>query len=121
MARRVHVTLESDLSGEPADETVRFGVDGVDYEIDLTAAEAAALREAAARYVAAGRKAGAGSGAAASPVAGLRTVTRGKRKQAARVSNTDAIRQWAREQGIDVGDRGRLPRAVVDAYTAATG
>ncbi|MGH7961888.1 MAG: histone-like nucleoid-structuring protein Lsr2, partial [Candidatus Binatia bacterium] len=45
MAQKVEVLLIDDISGEPADETVRFGLDGKDYEIDLTAKHALALRE----------------------------------------------------------------------------
>ncbi len=106
MAQRVHVILEDDLDGSGADETVMFGLDGASYEIDLSAKNAAKLRDALAKYVGAGR----------------RTTARG-RKQAPRGrasgSDASAIREWARTNGYEVSDRGRVPADVRAAYEAA--
>lgn len=105
MAQRINVILVDDLNGKDADETVTFGLDGVDYEIDLAEANAADLRAALATYISAGRKVG------------------GKRRKAksAAASGTSAadIRQWARDNGWDVPDRGRVAAEVREAYTAA--
>jgi hypothetical protein len=108
MAQRVHVVLEDDLDGSEADETVTFGVDGTEYEIDLSAANAAGLREALSVYVGHARRVGGrrrrssrgGAGSATAPTAA-------------------EIREWARESGWDVSDRGRVAADVREAYEAA--
>lgn len=61
MAQRVHVVLEDDMDGGPADETVHFGLDGSAYEIDLSSGRAEQLRAAVAPFVTAARRAGSGS------------------------------------------------------------
>jgi hypothetical protein len=106
VAQRVHVVLEDDLDGSGADETVMFGLDGVNYEVDLSAKNAAKLREALAKYISAGR----------------RTRSRGRRSPArgrAAGSNAASIREWARSSGYEVSDRGRVPADVKAAYDAA--
>jgi len=106
VAQRVTVILEDDLDGGTADETVMFGLDGSNYEIDLSAKNAAKLRDALAKYVGAGR----------------RTTARGRRGAArARggASNASAIREWARANGYDVSERGRVPADVKAADDAA--
>jgi len=105
MAQRVNVILVDDLTGKEADETVTFGLDGVDYEIDLSEANAAELRRTLSTYVQAARKVGG----------------RRRKGQRAAVGGTSAseIRQWARENGWDVPDRGRVSAEVREAYTAA--
>lgn len=113
MAQRVEVVLVDDLDGGPADETVQFGLDGVGYEIDLTADNAAALREAFAVYVGHARK-----------TSGRRSAGRGGGRGAAasgRASQTAAIRAWAKQQGLPVNERGRIPAAIVAQYEAAHG
>ena len=109
MAQRVNVVLVDDLDGKDADETVSFGLDGSNYEIDLSSAHAQELRDSLERYIKAARKAG-GSG------------RRGKgRRSGAASSGTSAadIRAWARENGFDVPDRGRVSAEVREAYAAA--
>jgi hypothetical protein len=105
MAQRVNVVLVDDLDGSEAAETVTFGLDGVDYEIDLSDAHAAELRDALSTYVSAGRKVG------------------GRRRRGQRVANGGAsasdIRKWARENGWDVPERGRVSAEVREAYAAA--
>jgi hypothetical protein len=107
MAQKVTVELEDDLDGGPADETVRFGVDGSGYEIDLSAKNAAALRRKLAPFIEHARKAG-----------------RGARRRPGRTASSRErggdIRAWAKDQGIAVSDRGRIPASVAGQYDAAT-
>ena len=115
MARKVQVILSDDLDENvPADETVSFALDGTNYEIDLSDRNAKELRDAFSRYVSAARKVGRGSGGRASG-GGRSRATGGRmdREQAG------AIRDWARKNGHQVSDRGRIPASVVDAYEAA--
>ena len=115
MARKVQIVLEDDIDGGPADETVAFALDGAGYEIDLSAANAAALRDALAPYVGAARK--AGRSAAGRPA-------RRSSRTTAVVSDAQhdpaAVRAWAREQGIEVSERGRISADVRARYEAAT-
>jgi hypothetical protein len=104
MAQKVHITLEDDLDGGDAAETVAFGLDGRSYEIDLNAKNAKALRDALAKYVAAGRRAGGRSGA--------------KRRTQVGTSPRE-IRDWARSNGHKVPDRGRIPSDIREAFEAA--
>ncbi|MHA7179573.1 histone-like nucleoid-structuring protein Lsr2 [Arthrobacter sp. MDB2-24] len=106
MAQRVQVQLVDDLSGEEAQETVRFALDGTNYEIDLTQDNANSLRSALSAYVDKGRKAGAGRQSAASPKASSRS----KRE------DTQQIRQWAQENGFNPSSRGRITQSIIDAY-----
>lgn len=111
MAQRVQISLTDDLLGDdtPADETVSFGIDGATYEIDLSADNAAALREALAAFVAAGRKT---LGAAKRP--GRRSA-----RAATGAASANDIREWARANGMEVSDRGRVRDEVKAAYEAA--
>ena len=119
MAQKVTVNLVDDLDGGQADETVEFGLDGVAYQIDLSADNAADLREAMSGFVSHARRAGgrrkpgprkggerAGGGAG-------KSGTRGDRAQ------NKAIREWARKRGLEVSDRGRIPADIVDQYHKA--
>ena len=106
MAQKVNIILVDDLDQSAADETVSFGLDGATYAIDLSSANAAGLREALAPYVAAGRKE---SGA-----------RRGGRKAASSTGpNPREVRDWARSNGHEVSDRGRVPAEVIAAFEAA--
>ena len=111
MAQKIQVLLLDDLDGSEAEGTVRFGLDGIDYEIDLNAEHAQALRDALARYVRAARRAG---GAARRPARG------GRRAAASQMQSTE-VREWAKAQGIEVKDRGRVPAELVARFRAATG
>jgi hypothetical protein len=115
MARSVQVLLVDDLDGSPADETVRFGLDGVSFEIDLSARHAGELRGSLSAFVAGGRRVGR-EGAAAG--AGRRVaggVARSSREQ------NRAIRAWARRKKLALSERGRIPAAIVDRYVAEAG
>lgn len=105
MAQRVQIILEDDIDGGPADETVTFGLDGVTYEIDLSEKNASALRDALATYTGHARRAG-----------GRRSAGR---KPAATRSSTSEVREWARANGHDVSDRGRISADIMAAYEKA--
>ncbi|MDD7941875.1 Lsr2 family protein [Actinomycetospora lutea] len=125
MAQRTVVTLLDDLDQSPADETVEFGLDGVTYEIDLSAEHAAALRDALRDYVEHGRRTGGRRRSAVGSSSGGRPARRGDRSNGTGGRATvdreqnQAIREWARKQGMTVSDRGRIPREVTDAYHQA--
>ncbi len=112
------VELVDDIDGSEAEETVSFAVDGTGYEIDLSGEHANALREALAPYIVAARKAGGGSGngrrGGGRRGSGGSSPSEGSDRQ-----RTQAIREWAREQGMEVNERGRIPSRVVEAYEAA--
>lgn len=107
MAQKVNIVLVDDIDGTDADETVRFGVDGASYEIDLTGKHAAQLREALALYIGHGRK-----------EAGRRARGRGQRAGAGNVSASE-VRAWGRENGWEVSERGRVSAELRQAYAAA--
>ncbi len=112
MAIVTTVSKVDDIDGSASAESVSFGLDGVVYEIDLGAKNAQKLRDALATYVAHARK-----------VSGRRVRTaRAARSRPAAASNRDqttAIRAWARANGYEVSDRGRLPATVMEAFEAA--
>jgi hypothetical protein len=107
MAVKTIVTLEDDLDGGPAEETLRFGFGPAEYEIDLSAANASRFRAELAPFVEHARK-----------------PDRVQRARAGRspASRRDSaqVRTWAKEHGIEISDRGRIPASVNDQYEAAT-
>jgi nucleoid-associated protein Lsr2 len=107
MAQRVTVALEDDLDGGPAAETVRFGLGGAEYEIDLSKKNAAAFRKKLTPFIEHARKAGRGPARRAARTAASR-------------QRSGHIRAWAKDQGITVSERGRIPASVVEQYQAAT-
>ena len=109
MAQKIQTLFIDDIDGSDAEGTVRFALDGTDYEIDLNADHTTALRGALAVYVAHARK-----------VSASRRVPRGAGRKASAIDTT-AVRAWAREQGIDVKERGRVPATIVARYREATG
>jgi len=111
VAQKIQTVFVDDLDGTEAEGTVRFGLDGAEYEIDLNAAHAKALREALAPYVSAARRASGGT----------RRPARAARRAPATGLNTTEVREWAKAQGIDVKDRGRVPAELVVKFKAATG
>jgi hypothetical protein len=113
MAQKVQTLLIDDLDGGKAEGTVRFGLDGTEYEIDLNAKHAEALRKALAPWVKAARRA-PGSTA-------RRPGRSGRRAAGAGTPDPTAVREWAKSQGIDVKDRGRVPGELVVKFKAATG
>ncbi len=111
MAQKVQTLFIDDLDGSAAESTVRFGLDGTDYEIDLNAEHAQALRDVLARYVSAARRGGAGA----------RRPGRSGRLAQANGLNTTEVREWAKAQGIEVKERGRVPAELVVKFKTATG
>ena len=111
MAQKVQTLLIDDLDGGQAEDTVRFGLDGAEYEIDLSAKHAEAMRKALEPYVSAARRA-SGSVARRPGRNGGRAATAGP--------DSTAVREWAKAQGIEVKDRGRVPAELVVKFKAAT-
>ncbi len=107
MSTRTIVQLEDDLTGEPADESVTFGLDGRSFEIDLTASSAEELRGLLAPYIAAGR--------------GQRSRGLQRRSVALTEQEVDpaTIRAWAQSNGYAVSTRGRVSRELREAYKSA--
>lgn len=111
MATKIERSLVCDLTGEPADETVDFGLAGKAYTVDLTRHHADALREILADYV-----------RVAQPAGKLATSNGSKQRAVRPGSNreqTQAIRDWARSQGMTVSDRGRISAEVKAKFDAA--
>jgi hypothetical protein len=111
MAQKVTVALVDDLDGTEAEETVEFGLDGATYQIDLSDDNAGRLRDALEEYVDHARRSGGRKRAPGRPAVG-----RAPRPASADREQNQAIREWARKQGMNVSDRGRIPAEVLDAY-----
>ncbi len=114
MAQKVQTLFIDDIDGGEAEGTVRFALDGTEYEIDLSAEHSDELRSALGKYVTHARKTGSAArrGGRAPGLAG----------RAARPAlNTTEVRSWARENGFDIKDRGRVPAELVAKFQAATG
>ena len=107
MAQKITVALEDDIDGGPADETVRFGLGGTEYEIDLSTKNANAFRRQLAPFIEHARRAGRGP------------RRRPGRTASSRERSAD-IRAWAKDQGITVSDRERISASVAEQYEAAT-
>jgi hypothetical protein len=110
MAQKHIVQLIDDIDDGAAEETVSFALDGSNYEIDLSAKNAAKLRESMADYVAHARRASRGSRGPATGAPRRGRPARGDREQ------THAIREWARKNGHKIGEKGRIPAHILDAY-----
>jgi hypothetical protein len=108
MAQKVTVVLEDDLTGGPAEQTVRFAFDGIDYEIDLNAKNATAFGKQLAPYIASARRSG-------------RAQPRRPGRIATGRQRGGDIRAWAKEHGLAVSERGRIPASVAEQYNAASG
>lgn len=110
MAQKVNIILVDDIDGTEATETVTFALDGTTYEIDLNETNAQSLRTSLSGFVTHARKVSSGRKAAgrrsAQPAAGAS-------------SNTKDVREWAKAQGMEVSERGRISADVQQAYDAA--
>jgi hypothetical protein len=111
VAQHVETRLVDDLDGSEADETVTFALAGRQYEIDLSGENAAKLRESLASFVAAARR----SGGRQRPTA-TRSAARAESSVASDREHTAAVREWARQNGHEISDRGRIPNSVLEAY-----
>lgn len=102
MAKKVNVIIVDDLDGTEPAESVRFGLDGADYEIDLNEDNAKQLREALSPFVGSARR-----------------LSGARRKSSGSGGNASVVRTWARENGHEVPARGRIPREIREAYDSA--
>ncbi|ARD42409.1 histone-like nucleoid-structuring protein Lsr2 [Actinomyces gaoshouyii] len=105
MAQKTQIILVDDIDQSAASQTVTFGLDGVTYEIDLNDEHAAALRESIEEWSSKARR-----------VSGRRNV---RRRGSSSSAETQKIREWARSQGMEVSDRGRIPAPIREAYNQA--
>lgn len=108
MAQKIQVFLQDDIDGSDASETIRFGIDGASYEIDLNDKNAKKLRSALEPFISKARKSGGRK------AAGAGAGTRGKTDK----TQLAAMREWARKSGYTVSDRGRISQEIQDAYSA---
>lgn len=109
MASKLQVLLLDDVDGGTAVETVTFALDGSSYEIDLSAENAQQLRERFTTWIPHARKSG-------------RSARSGASARTARPSggpDLNDVRNWARDNGFQVSDRGRISVQVMEAYQAA--
>ena len=118
MAQQTTVRFIDDLDGSDAAGTFDFSLEGRNYQIDLSDENAAKLREALTPFIDAARTSGGRSPGRGRPRA-QRQVSEQKPSRSSR-EETTAIREWARANGHTVNDRGRIPKAVIDAYQAAS-
>jgi hypothetical protein len=107
VAKKTTVTLVDDLDGSEAEEQVTFAVDGRSYEIDLSAANSARLRDALAPFISAARRAGGRRASGGTPATARPSTDR---------EQNQAIREWAAQQGMKISERGRIPSNVLEAY-----
>ncbi len=116
MARRIVHQLVDDIDGTLLEagegETVLFSLDGVAYEIDLTDENAAALRGALERYTNAART-------VSSSRATTTAASAGRKRRRSGQQDYSGVREWAKQNGYQVSERGRVPASVLEAYEAA--
>lgn len=108
MAQKKTVSFEDDLDGGPAAETVRFALSGSEFEIDLSEKNARTFRQQINPFLEHARRAGG--------ITRARPASRG----AASRRRTAAIRAWARDHGLTINERGRIPDSIIEQYQAAT-
>ena len=121
MAKRTIQMLVDDIDGTEADQTIRFGIDGIQYEIDLSKTNAEKMRGVLARYVEAGAKAGRVGAPAPRTTPPRRRGPAGRTTATADADQNRAIREWAQNKGIAVSDRGRIKQELIDRYHAEAG
>lgn len=111
VAREFNVVVTDDLNGAPGAEPRHFGVNGQEYEIDLIDENWNEVLDTLKPYIAAARPVKTGKAAG----------KRGRRPAASKAEKDEnrAARQWAREQGLDVSDRGRIPGHILDKFRAS--
>ena len=109
MAQKIQTLFIDDIDGGAAEGTVRFAFDGTDYEIDLSSKHSEELRTALRKYVEHARKVGGTA----------RRAPRGRRPAAA--IDSTKVREWAKENGYGIKDRGRVPAELVAKYQEAVG
>jgi hypothetical protein len=110
MAKQIVTLLTDDIDGSEADRTVEFGLDGVNYTIDLSDKNTGKLRKALDPYLAAASRLSRSAGTARIPARGPAAPSRTNRDQ------NQAIRQWATKNGYEVSERGRIPASIAEAF-----
>lgn len=109
MAQKTIIKLIDDIDGSEADESVTFGLDGVEYEIDLTSERAQELRDGLQQWVEHARR--------------IPSTRRGRRSGSTKVTQVGAsantIREWAKANGYEVSERGRISADIREAFNAA--
>ncbi len=115
VARKVEVQLIDDLDGSKAEETVKFAIDGTNYEIDLSKKNASKLRAGLEPFVSVAQKLGRAPSARATARSRGTSSARGDREQ------NQAIREWAQREGLEVSPRGRISRSIIEQYEAEAG
>ena len=110
MAQKIQTLFIDDIDGGEAEGTVRFGLDGTEFEIDLNARHSGELRKALGTYIVHARKVGTAA-----------KRGRGNRRSGAGSVESARAREWARENGYDIKERGRIPAGIVAKYQAAAG
>ncbi|MEV3857001.1 Lsr2 family protein [Streptomyces sp. NPDC050095] len=113
MAQKVQVLLVDDIDGGEADETVTFALDGKTYEIDLSEKNADKLRKALEPFRGSARRTG--------KLTQGRTRSLAPRQRPAGEPTPEELRRWAKENGHEVNERGRVPQAIKEAYANAQG
>ncbi|WP_410583956.1 histone-like nucleoid-structuring protein Lsr2 [Amycolatopsis sp. lyj-108] len=116
MAQKVSVEIIDDLDGGAATQTVPFGLDGVQYEIDLSGENAQALRDELERYVAAGTRTG---GRKLRVAAGQSTGGHSRATTPTDRERNQQVRAWASVNGYAIADRGRIPNEIYEAFDNA--
>lgn len=109
MAQKIQTLFIDDIDGGEAEGTVRFALDGTDYEIDLNQKHTQELHTTLDKYVTHARKVGS-----------TRRASRSAGRRSPGAVDTHKVREWAREQGIEIKDRGRVPADIVEQYRTAT-
>jgi hypothetical protein len=115
MAKQVVTLLTDDLDGSKADRSVEFGLDGVNYTIDLSERNAGKLRKALEPYLSAGTRVGRGGVDRRGAARGRGSAAGGRTSR----EQNQAIREWAGKTGYEVSERGRIPTSVVEAFEQA--
>lgn len=113
MARKVEVQLIDDLDGSKAEESIKFSIDGINYEIDLSKKNASKLRAGLEPFVNVAQKLGR------TPSPRVASRSRGAAKSDR--EQNQAIREWAQRKGLEVSPRGRISRSIIEQYEAEAG
>ncbi len=108
MARKVTTSLQDDLDGSPAAGTVRFALEGSEFEIDLSEKNTRKFHQQLVPFIEHARRP-------------RRDAKIPARRSAAGRRRTNSIRAWARDRGMDISERGRIPTEVIEQYEAVNG
>lgn len=113
MAKKTQVVLIDDIDGSQAEGTVKFGLDGEAFEIDLSLPHQKELRDSLEKFREAGTRLGRYS---VGEPRGRRSLSPRTPRLPTDRQRNDKIRAWANEQGKQVSPRGRIPQAIIAEY-----